>query len=265
MTPELRETVSRFLDNASVPPAICSDFSAFDAISEITGRPVSTREELFESPLSEVFAFEPTVKAGKETMTKKEAEEKFRKSGKSKDATYGVEEIRRIIAKSHMSGQDSGRKAVVIFDADRMTPEAANAFLKTLEDVPERTFFLLTVDSRAKLLDTVISRCLFFDSNETALEPDSATMAMAEAYLMGDGAEMTRFSIDKKPDRSKCLSVLSAFGRLAAKGLIRDEKALLAISEAYATIATTNVSPYYELDRALFEIAESVIRKRLRK
>lgn len=38
-------------------------------------------------------------------------------------------------------------------------------------------------------------------------------------------------------------------------GKIRDEEAIATISDAYATIATTNVTPYYELDRALFAIA----------
>lgn len=62
MPPELKETVSRYLDMTPVPPVICSDFSAFDAIAEITGFRVSTREELFESPLSEIITFEATVK-----------------------------------------------------------------------------------------------------------------------------------------------------------------------------------------------------------
>lgn len=39
-------------------------------------------------------------------------------------------------------------------------------------------------------------------------------------------------------------------------GKIRDEEAISVIAEAYATIATTNVTAYYELDRALFAIAD---------
>lgn len=62
MTPELKETVSRYLDSVPVPPVICSDYSAFDAIAEITGFRVSTREELFESPIPEIITFEATVK-----------------------------------------------------------------------------------------------------------------------------------------------------------------------------------------------------------
>lgn len=43
-------------------------------------------------------------------------------------------------------------------------------------------------------------------------------------------------------------------------GKIRDEESVSVIADAYATIATTNVTPYYELDRALFVIAEGLNR-----
>ena len=100
---------------------------------------------------------------------------------------------------------------MVIFDADRLNLEAANALLKTLEDVPKSTLFLLTVRSRSRMLDTVLSRCLFSDSNETALEPDSATIEAVEAFVSGNAVPLISFSAKTKPDRSKCLAVLSCF------------------------------------------------------
>ncbi len=51
---------------------------------------------------------------------------------------------------------------------------------------------------------------------------------------------------------------------MASKGQIRDERAIATIADAYATIATTNVTPYYELDRALFEISEGLARSKTR-
>lgn len=47
-------------------------------------------------------------------------------------------------------------------------------------------------------------------------------------------------------------------------GKIHDEEAIAAIAEAYSTIATTNVTAYYELDRALFAIAEGLDRTKKR-
>ena len=51
-------------------------------------------------------------------------------------------------------------RVVIIAEADRMNESAANAFLKTLEEVPPETYFILTTSSREKMLQTVRSRCL---------------------------------------------------------------------------------------------------------
>jgi DNA polymerase-3 subunit delta' len=51
------------------------------------------------------------------------------------------------------------RKIGVIFDADRMGPEAQNAFLKTLEEPPDKTILILATANPAALLPTIISRC----------------------------------------------------------------------------------------------------------
>jgi DNA polymerase-3 subunit delta' len=51
-------------------------------------------------------------------------------------------------------------RTVIVSDADRMNEAAANAFLKTLEDVPADTYFILTTSSREKILQTIRSRCL---------------------------------------------------------------------------------------------------------
>ena len=49
---------------------------------------------------------------------------------------------------------------VIIAEADRMNEAASNAFLKTLEDVPPDTYFILTTSSREKMIQTIRSRCL---------------------------------------------------------------------------------------------------------
>ena len=51
-------------------------------------------------------------------------------------------------------------RVVIIAEADRMNDSAANAFLKTLEEVPPDTYFVLTTSSRESLLQTIRSRCL---------------------------------------------------------------------------------------------------------
>jgi DNA polymerase-3 subunit delta' len=55
----------------------------------------------------------------------------------------------------------SGRKKIAIIrDADRMQPQAANAFLKTLEEPPENSLLLLLTTLPEALPETIVSRCL---------------------------------------------------------------------------------------------------------
>ena len=53
----------------------------------------------------------------------------------------------------------SAKKIGIILDADRLMPEAQNAFLKTLEEPPRNSYFILTSGRPRALLPTVISRC----------------------------------------------------------------------------------------------------------
>ncbi len=53
----------------------------------------------------------------------------------------------------------AGVKIGVIHDADRMTEEAQNAFLKTLEEPPGRSIFILSSSKPQMLLPTIRSRC----------------------------------------------------------------------------------------------------------
>lgn len=65
----------------------------------------------------------------------------------------------RILPVAQQTSLGGGWKIIVIVSADRMKAEAANAFLKTLEEPPEKTLFLLLADAIGDLLPTIISRC----------------------------------------------------------------------------------------------------------
>jgi len=55
---------------------------------------------------------------------------------------------------------ESQYKFGVIVAADRMNDQAANAFLKTLEEPPPRSVLILLTTEPQRLLETIISRCL---------------------------------------------------------------------------------------------------------
>ncbi len=75
-------------------------------------------------------------------------------------------------------------KAVVIESADDMTDQAANSMLKTLEQPPQNTVFILEARSAAGVLPTVASRCA---AVHLAPEPD-AELEIKKALNLGDNA-----------------------------------------------------------------------------
>lgn len=70
--------------------------------------------------------------------------------------------MRRLVIDLQKTANQGGRKVGIIFEADRMNVQSANAFLKTLEEPPEGTTLFLLTTRPYKLLDTIRSRCLNF-------------------------------------------------------------------------------------------------------
>lgn len=68
-----------------------------------------------------------------------------------------IDEVRKVIERLGMTGQ-SKYKILLIQGLERMTVEAANSFLKILEEPPQRTVFIMTTNNIRLLLPTILSR-----------------------------------------------------------------------------------------------------------
>lgn len=73
--------------------------------------------------------------------------------------SVGVDQAREIIAAAVRMPVEARRKIFLVEEAGAMTPEAANALLKTLEEPPPSTIFLLVAESEDELPPTIASRC----------------------------------------------------------------------------------------------------------
>jgi DNA polymerase-3 subunit delta' len=81
----------------------------------------------------------------------------------SKSRRIRIEQIRDMEKELHLKAYRQGRKVAGILAADRMClppAQAANAFLKTLEEPPEHCVIFLTTDRPEQLLPTIQSRCI---------------------------------------------------------------------------------------------------------
>lgn len=77
-----------------------------------------------------------------------------------KSRVISIDAMRELSDSLQYSAPANTWKVGVIADADRMRTEAANAFLKTLEEPPPATLLLLITERPQFLLPTLISRCV---------------------------------------------------------------------------------------------------------
>jgi DNA polymerase III subunit gamma/tau len=70
----------------------------------------------------------------------------------------GVEDARKLRERLIYKPQH-GHKVIIIDEAHQLTPEASQALLKTFEEPPEKTTFILCTTEPEQLLDTIHSRC----------------------------------------------------------------------------------------------------------
>lgn len=77
-----------------------------------------------------------------------------------KSRRIGVDDMRDLEHTLHLAPPPGKRKVGVIVEADRMNDQAANAFLKTLEEPPPGTILLLLTALPQRLLPTILSRCV---------------------------------------------------------------------------------------------------------
>jgi hypothetical protein len=104
----------------------------------------------------------------------------------------GVEAVRGFQAAFALRPLEGRGRVGVVVDADRLSPEAANALLKLLEEPPPGSHLILTARSRWALLPTILSRCqvvplapLSDDEVRTVLGPKKAVSGLELALAQG--------------------------------------------------------------------------------
>jgi len=70
-----------------------------------------------------------------------------------------IDQVERLVAELSLRPFRGERRVWIILEADRMTTEAANKLLKSLEEPPAYAFFILVSDAADRILPTIISRC----------------------------------------------------------------------------------------------------------
>src|SRR5213595_99280 len=119
----------------SGPPGSGKQQLAADLASLVNGTPVG---DVFSTKAREIFVARP----------------------ESKSRRIVIEQIRDLEHTLQMRAVNARRKVAIIPDADRLQSQAANAFLKTLEEPPKDSLLLLLSSLPEALPETILSRCI---------------------------------------------------------------------------------------------------------
>jgi DNA polymerase III subunit gamma/tau len=85
----------------------------------------------------------------------------------SNNSVDDIRDLRERVAYAPVSGR---HKVYILDEAHMLSPQAWNAFLKTLEEPPPRTIFVLATTEAQKILPTVVDRCHRFDFGRPTVE-----------------------------------------------------------------------------------------------
>lgn len=111
---------------------------------------------------------------------------------RGKEEAIKIEDIRKITERVMMTGQ-SKYKIFIMQSVERMTPAAANSFLKTLEEPPAGTVFLLTTDAIRSLLPTIVSRVRIIKFGVVSAQ--FLEQKLQELYPQGDAETIKQVSL----------------------------------------------------------------------
>lgn len=88
----------------------------------------------------------------------------------SKIRTITINAIRSVEPFLTLCLPEGETKLVIVCEADRLSDDSANSFLKTLEEPPPQTLIVLITEMPSKLLPTIRSRCIRLDIADSSME-----------------------------------------------------------------------------------------------
>ncbi|MBN1349972.1 DNA polymerase III subunit delta' [candidate division KSB1 bacterium] len=153
----------------------------------------------------------------------------YRRANLWANPSISIEKIRALRRTTAIKSFENKGRVIIIADAHKMTQEAANALLKTLEEPPDRTHLILTTSFINQLLPTIISRCQLIRFDNLSVEDIEKAL-------------IEREKVDR--DRARVISRISFGNYRRALDLIEDDLQLK--REQALNVLRTVLRTHYE-------------------
>jgi DNA polymerase-3 subunit delta' len=164
-----------------------------------------------------------------------EEEGEGKKGGKSARAPskdIRIDQIRALADFMNVSTHRQGKRVVLLYPAEALNSAAANALLKTLEEPPPDTVFILSSNSLDRLLPTILSRCRKF---ALAMPPFDQALAWLKAQGIADadgwlaeqgGAPLAALEMAQSESRDTMEEFLRNLARPGVEGALKTAEKL---------------------------------------
>ena len=182
----------------------------------------------------------------------------------SNNSVDDIRELRDKVAYAPVSGRS---KVYILDEAHMLSSAAWNAFLKTLEEPPPHTIFVLATTEANKVLPTVVDRCHRFDFTRPNVEEIAGVLrrvADEEGIAIPDQALalVARHATGSFRDALGTLEQLTTYGGATADGrpeiTVEDVLAVLGVADAEALFGAVDAVAAHDARAALLAVARLV-------
>jgi DNA polymerase III subunit gamma/tau len=176
----------------------------------------------------------------------------------SHNSVDDIRELRESVAYAPLSGH---RKVYILDEAHMLSPAAWNAFLKTLEEPPPNTVFVLATTEAQKVPATVVDRCHRFDFQRPTVEQIASVVrrtAQAESIEIPPAAvaALARSATGSFRDALGTLEQLVTYS--GSQIALQDVLAVLGVADARLLVEMVDAVAAGDAGRALRVLAQCV-------
>ncbi|WP_426197069.1 DNA polymerase III subunit delta' [Massilia sp. DWR3-1-1] len=151
------------------------------------------------------------------------------KAAKTPSKDIKIEQIRQLADFMNISTHRQGLRVVVLYPAEALNTPASNALLKTLEEPPPGTVFLLASNGLDRLLPTILSRCRKFAlplpdnaAGQAWLQQQGLGAADADSWLREQGgAPLAALAQSEAGNRDDLELLLGVLARPSAEAALK--------------------------------------------
>jgi len=119
--------------------------------------------------------------------------------------SIGIEDVKDFVKEMIFKPFGTSKQVAIIYEAEKLTPQAQNSFLKTLEESSDDTIYILCVDNEKNVLPTIYSR-----SRPVYIKQDGVEVSeeVKPSILDQDLVEQFGYIDSISKEKVKCLGLL---------------------------------------------------------